>query len=252
MKLRSYQVQPDHDYRLSFGISRTLLNTLRFPLIWSYDELLGGYIPGEVDFSFLEWVIKNVTPEFNPGDLPAVRLQQLQAAGMIDPDWRLPRETLRQQLSEQGYVRITRLLHPEYVKFLSMYRQRNAHLQGPNKLPLLALIHHLTSSLVQNLVPELIKPSCSITLTHGTTAESARSDHHSVCIYNLSMILDSKADPQKWLLHIQADKVIHHVPLDYGDGVLYSENDPYWRDPLPNEVSSVVESIFHYTPVGVA
>lgn len=241
-----------------------LLDTLKYPLVWSYDSLLSGFIPGEVDWAFIKW-LQGCPTDFQPSELPPGRLRQLEAAGLLDSPERKTGDQLQAEMNALGCVRIPQLLHGEYTRSLAAsYYWRNSHLierhrdmkgikrTSVNNLPLMRLLHQLTEGLVQSITPIPVKTSYSFTSAYeaGTTLP-AHTDR-SQCVYNISLMLASQPGRAKlsaWPLHIQHGDVIHHIALEAGDGVLYSgTQDEHWRDALPAHITSVLGVFLHYVP----
>ena len=247
--------------RVDYG---ELLDSLRYPLIWSYDSLLQGYIPGEVDYAFLKW-LQTLPSEFDSESLPPGRLYQLKIAGLIEPANRKDPVELTQQMSLQGYVKIPQLLDGEYTRlFISQYYWRNSHLierhrdlegvkrTSVNDLALMRLFHQLSEKLVQSIVPEKIKTSYSFTSAYESGSTLPAHTDRPQCVYNISMMLASqpRTSLSGWPLFIKHYDVVNSVPLEPGDAVIYSgTNDLHWRDKMPENLSSVLGVFFHYVPV---
>jgi hypothetical protein len=268
IKLRSYNIQETRtSWMRFFNVPRVdydaLLDSMRYPLIWSFDEYLNTWLPAEVDFEFIRF-IKSLPFMFEIESLPKGRYTQLCRAGLIDPQRNTP-EQLQDLMNTYGHCKIQNLLPPEYCKHtLKQYYWRNDHnhdrwkdLEGIkrtscNNMPLMRLIHQASEGLVRSITQEDIKTSYSFASAYETgTCLPAHTDRPQ-CVWNISLMLGS--DPPNvqlsdWPIFIQNNNSGYQVDLEVGDGVLYSGvRDLHWRNEMPPEIVSTLGVFLHYVP----
>lgn len=267
MKLKQYLVQETRSRLDIFKTPRVnydeLLDTLRFPLIWAYDDLLEAWLPAEVDFGFVNFV-RSLNQEFDEKILPAARIQQLRRAGLITPP-RKTREQLETEMRVTGYVKISQLLDSEYARHMMLtYYGRNDHMHerhpdmegikrtSVNNMPLMRLIHQSTEKLVNSLVPEKVKTSYSFCAAYEPGSNLPAHTDRPQCVYNISLMLGSapfRASLSGWPLFIKRGEKVGTVPLEVGDAVLYSgTRDLHWRDIMPRGLGLVLGVFFHFVP----
>lgn len=269
IRLRSYHIQEHRQIRLPvFNVYRVnyeaLLDSLRYPLIWAYDEYLNSWIPAEVDFEFIRFV-KSLPYDVDVGSLEKGRYAQLCRAGLIPPD-RSTTAELHDTMSRYGHCKISGILHPEYCKhMLKQYYWRNDHkhdrwkdLEGIkrtscNNMPLMRLIHQATEGLVKSIITENIKTSYSFTSAYEPgTCLPAHTDRPQ-CVWNISLMLGSDPPDARlsdWPIFIKHKEVNYQVELEAGDGVLYSGvRDLHWRGTMPEQIKSTLGVFFHYVPI---
>lgn len=266
MKLKPYLIQESRSSGLNiFNVPRVdyeqLLDTLHFPLIWTYDSLLESWLPSEIDFSFLKFLQSLPSDATLTGMTPA-RVFQLRRHGLI-PQQQKSLSELQTEMSSLGFVRINQILDQEYCRSMMLtyyYRQNHLHERWPdmegikrtsvNNMPLMRLIHQNTESLVNKLVPEPIKTSYSFASAYELGSNLPAHTDRPQCVWNISMMLGSVPNRVKlssWPLFIKRGEMTHSVPLEIGDAVLYSGvRDLHWRDKL--QLPIVFGVFLHYVP----
>lgn len=270
INLRPYHIQETKSdwlpffnvYRVNYAL---LLDSLRYPVIWSLDSVLNAWIPAEVSPDFVTWV-KTLPYVFDQYALPKGRLHQLKRAHLIEPEGRKPLDQLRQEMQAYGAVKINQLLSAEYCKdMLKNYYWRNDHLHerwqdlegikrtSVNNIPLMRLIHQATEGLVNQLVPEPMKTSYSfMSCYEAGTCLPAHTDRPQ-CVWNISFMLGS--DPEDvdlgtWPLMVESQGQRHTFDIRHGDAVLYSGvRDLHWRDYIPAGINKALGVFLHYVPV---
>jgi len=268
--LRGYQVQEHRGIKLPFfNVDRVnygeLLDGLKYPVIWSYDNLLQAWLPAEVDHAFITW-LSSCRLFVDTEILPKGRLNQLFRYGLIDPDGRKSVEELKNELKFQGCVKVNQLLCESYCKdMLTNYYLRNDHSHdrwpdmdgikrtSSNNMPLMRLIHQATEKLVNQLVDEPLKTSYSFTAAYETGTCLPRHTDRPQCVYNISLMLGSNptnADLGQWPLFVTHQGQTYTFDLGHGDAVLYSGvRDLHWRDWMPTHIAMTLGVFFHYVPI---
>ena len=107
MNLRPYVIQESRHQSFDFfNVPRVnydeLLDTLKFPVVWSYDDLLKAWIPGEIDYATVRYLIE-LPNDFDETITPQ-RLYQLRRAGVLDPKERKTIEEMVRSMREDQYV----------------------------------------------------------------------------------------------------------------------------------------------------
>lgn len=270
MELRPYKIQesrqrlPDQDlYSLSRVDYDALLDTLKFPVVWSYDRMLESWFPAEVDFAFVAF-LKSLPTRFDEKGLAVGRFQQLRRAGLVEPN-RRSREAMLSEIQTKGYVRIQQLLDSEYCRYLMVnYYARNDHMHerhpdmegikrtSVNNMPLMRLIHQATEKFVNSMIPERVKTSYSFCAAYEPGSNLPAHTDRPQCVYNISMMLGSapfRASLAGWPLFIKRGDETNAVTLELGDAVLYSgTRDLHWRDVMPKGLGLVLGVFLHYVP----
>lgn len=269
-QLRGYQIQEHRGFTMPFfSVDRvdyqTLLDTLKYPVLWAYDPLLQAWLPAEVDHAFIKW-LHTCRFLLDTDSLPKGRLNQLYRYGLLDPEGRKPLDQLKNEMNSQGCVKINQLLCESYCKdMLTNYYLRNDHnhdrwpdMEGIkrtscNNMPLMRLIHQATEQLVNSLAGEPIKTSYSFTSAYETgTCLPAHTDRPQ-CVYNVSLMLGSNptnADLGQWPIMVTHDQQTYTFDLRHGDAVLYSGvRDLHWRDWMPTDIAMTLGVFFHYVPI---
>lgn len=230
-----------------------LLDTLRFPIIWVYEDYLQAWLPREVDSLFLQKL------QANPGDLKLIpRLDRL---GMLESP-QMTWDKLRAKFQTDGYV-VVKLLPSGYCSQLYDYffrqpelTERWADMEGikrtsVNNSPLMRLIHQSTELMVQYVIGD-VKTSYSFTSAYEAGTNLPRHTDRPQCVYNASVMLGSNpagVSLAGWPLFIEVDGKVNRVELEVGDAVFYSGvKDPHWRDVIPSSLKGVLGTFFHYVP----
>lgn len=268
--LRGYQVQENRGIKLPFmNVDRVnytaLLDGLKFPVIWAYDNMLEAWLPAEVDHAFIQW-LHTCRYVIDLDNTPKGRVDQLFRLGLIEPDGRKSIEQLKTEMKSQGCVKINQLLCSSYCKdMLTNYWLRNEHLQerwpdmegikrtSSNNLPLMRLIHQATEKLVNSLIEEPIKTSYSFTSAYETGTCLPQHTDRPQCVWNISLMLGSNptnADLGQWPIMINHQGTVHTIDIRHGDAVLYSGvRDLHWRDWMPPSITMALGVFFHYVPI---
>lgn len=227
--------------------------TLRYPLLWVYEEFLQAWLPREVDFSFIERLRSHVSTD--------ERFERrLIALGLIEEphaSW----GDLAVSMMRDGYVIVRRLFPQGACAQMADYyfRQPETHnrwqdLPGikrtsVNNSPLMRLAHQSTQLLAQHLLGR-VKTSYSFTSAYESGTLLPRHTDRPQCMFNASVMLavdPINADLKSWPLMISVDGVVHSAELEIGDAVYYSGvRDPHWRHVLPANIHGVLGTFFHY------
>lgn len=253
MKLRPYKIQLSRDDVPPevLGVSRVdypaLLDSLRYPVIWSYDDYLGAWLPSEV--------YSTEVSTFSEG--------MLNQANLIEPVGRLPYATLQTNFLNHGFSTVPGLVNREYARgTLSnhFWRQGQHHQRWPemvgikrlsiNNLPIMRLLHQATESLVRFTTSDKIKTSYSFTSAYDTGSSLPEHVDRPQCIYNISLMLSHSpgtASLSAWPLYIRHAETTNRIDLQVGDAVVYSgTRDPHWRDTMPSSLTNVLGVFFHF------
>lgn len=230
-----------------------LKRTLRYPLLWVYEEHLQAWLPREVDFGFIDRL-----RAYQGGDEQFDR--RLQKLGLLHEQhatW----DSLADAMKRQGFV-IVRGLFPVGVCYQMAdyyFRQPETHNRWPdmpgikrtsvNNSPLMRLAHQSTEALARHVLGP-IKTSYSFTSAYESGTVLPVHTDRPQCVYNASVMLSidpSTADPKRWPLMISVNGVTNVAELGIGDAVFYSGvRDPHWRDVLPADVQGVLGTFLHY------
>ena len=208
-----------------------LLQSLRFPVTWVYEDLLQGWLPYE---SFTD---------------------------LSEPSQRW--EPLKESWNQDGFVIVRGLLSRDFCAQAAdyFYRQpakieRWHDMEGikrasMNNSPLMRLVHQTTEPMARYLLGD-IKTSYSFTASYETGTILPRHTDRPQCKFNASIMLGSDpagADLRQWPLFIDVGGKVSAIKLDAGDGVFYTgTKDPHWREVLPSSLSTVLGTFFHYVP----
>jgi alkylated DNA repair dioxygenase AlkB len=243
-----------HQPRVSYA---GLLETLKLPVVWSYDELLEAYVPGELPLEQVAQLKRGIAMSSQ------ANLQLLWNAGLFEPRGRISKEALKASYKSDGFVRIPQLFGIDYAKhFMTPYywrlRERHKRLKdmegikrtSANNLPLMRHLHQATERLVQYIVGEPLKTSYSFSSAYEAGSSLPPHTDRPQCVHNMSVMLGSEprdVNLSEWPLWIKRPGRDHRVMLDQGDAVLYSgTRDLHWRDVMPKHLSSVLGVFFHY------
>lgn len=265
MKLKTYAIQSRRNETLPFFIVprvdyAELLDTLKFPIIWSYDELIENWIPAESTFEFVKFL--KSTDFTNISELPDFRILQLRRSNLLQQNFQ-SKEVLREKFKKDGFVKLNQILDRRYCSWhMNMYyeanihkRQRHRDMEGivrtsVNNLPLMRLIHQSTENLIEYIVDEPIKTSYSFMSQYEEGSNLPAHTDRSQCVYNISLMLGSQPSGislSGWPIFIKVGDKVNTITLECGDGVLYSgTKDLHWRDTMPTELKTVLGVFFHY------
>ena len=268
MNLRPYVIQESRNQSFDFfNVPRVnydeLLDSLKFPIVWSYDELLKAWIPGEIDYATIRYLIE-LPNDFDETITPQ-RLYQLRRAGVLDPKERKTEAELVRSMREDLYVKIPQLFNNEYCKgFVYEYFTRNPHLHmrwrdmegisraSVNNMPLMRLLHQVVERLINTLTGEEIKTSYSFAASYDAGSILPKHRDRPQCVYNISLMIGSdplNARLSNWPLFIEreTDKYVYSAELEAGDAVLYAgTRDLHWRDATPPDMNNVAGVFFHF------
>lgn len=272
MELKPFKIQESRDrlpdqqlYSMPRVDYDALLDGLRYPIIWSYDQLLESWLPAEADFSFIAFVRSlSRAGSFDPKELPQARFQQLRRAGLIEPN-RRTRQKLLTEMQTKGFVRIPQFLDAEYSRYMMLnYYGRNDHMHerfpdlpgikrsSVNNMPLMRLIHQSSEKLVNSLIPERVKTSYSFCAAYEPGSNLPAHTDRPQCVYNISLMLGSvpfRASLSGWPLYIKHGEETTAVALEVGDAVLYSgTRDLHWREVMPSNLELVLGVFLHFVP----
>lgn len=264
IKLRAYAVQLHRHEPIPVdltGVDRLnvedLLDTLRFPVIWSFDQYLKLWMPGEVDHEMLRWLQSEPATYENRESL-------LKTAGLLGPgNSRVGWDRLRQTMRQQGLVVIPSLIAPEYAKWLASHYHRSPHTHRWPDMPgisrtsindhaIIRMLHSQLKPLVEHLIEEPLKPSYSFTAAYDSTSNLPAHTDRPQCTYNISLLFGGEPSTvplTDWPLHIKVGEQVHQARLGAGDGVLYSgTRDLHWREKMPGTLQQVTGTFMHYVP----
>lgn len=194
----------------------------------------------------------------------------LAAAGVLIPPTvtqLIPRlrESLALTLASRGYALLRRVLRPLHAAGLRQYlRQREAEgyfQPDTNQVELrdllkndrlLSWLHHQLTALLNQLLPEPVKPSYNLIAIYRGGAELRPHTDRSQCAWNVSLALDMAPEPepaQSWPICFEQAGKRSEVRLEIGDLVLYRGTDtPHWRPPLPRGQRQTI-GLFHFVPL---
>jgi hypothetical protein len=113
-------------------------------------------------------------------------------------------------------------------------------------------VHYQITELVNQVVPEPIKPSYTYLSTYKSGAILPRHTDREQCVWNLSLLIDTNPEmgfSDSWPICLEIEKEVKAVRLEMGDGVLYRGTEiPHWRDALP-EGHTVTLVFCHFVPI---
>jgi hypothetical protein len=233
-----------------------LLDTLHFPVIWSYDQYLHAWMPGEIDHEMLRWL------ESKPSSIEN-RASLLRRAGVLGPEGQVSWDELTKRRVKDGVVKIPSLLAPEYAKWLASHYHRSPHTQRWPDMPgisrtsindhaIIRLLHSQIKPFIEHLIGEPLKPSYSFTAAYDATSNLPAHTDRPQCTYNVSLLFDGEPSTvplEGWPLNVKVGAKTHSVGLNAGDGVLYSgTRDLHWREKMPGTLSQVTGTFMHYVP----
>lgn len=237
-----------------------LLDTLHYPVVWSYDHYLQSWLPGEADHELVNWL------KSNPAEADIKkRERQLRRVGLLDPEGRLWWEQLNETTKAAGVVKIPKLIAPEYAQFMSDYYHRSAkHDRWPdmpgisrtslNDTPLARLLHSQLNNMVSYIIGEPLKPSYSFTAAYDSTSNLPAHRDRPQCVYNISLLFSGEPrllPLSGWPLYVEVNGVKNEMKLDTGDGCLYSgTRDLHWREKMPGPLMQVTGVFMHWVPAG--
>lgn len=258
IKIKPYSIQASHQDRLQAALLprvdyNALSKTLRYPLLWVYENMLQAWLPREVDFSFIDR-LRAYTSDDERFE------RRLCALGLAEeplPAW----EELAANLKRDGYVVVRKLFARGACAQMADYyfRQPETHDRwndmpgikrtSVNNSPFMRLAHQSTETLARYLLGS-IKTSYSFTSAYESGTILPKHTDRPQCFYNASVMLSAdplNADLKRWPLMIMINDVQHAAALDVGDAVFYSGvKDPHWRDMLPADIYGVLGTFFHY------
>ena len=230
------------------------------PILWVEDpatHTLSPYWPNERMAETLDHLRSG---RVSPSELPREVTERLLQARVITPqgyeasrvsEWWLKCEGLRAQLEAEQYVVLRDVIAPLQLAALRGYfRQLDAagclvKENGPDDIdrhvmhnePVSRFAHHQINALINQIVPEPVKPSYCYLSVYQPGAVLPRHIDRPQCVWNLSLMIDNDPDVQAsdaWPIFLEVDKETREVRLDMGDGVLYRGTDvPHWREALP-------------------
>ena len=228
-----------------------LVDTLRFPVIWVYEDYLQAWLPREVDLMCLR--------KLSNGTLDQRRLEAL---GLIEQPLRHWND-LKADLERDGFVIVRQLLPATYCSQLVDYFYRQPDLierwrdmdgikrTSMNNSPLMRLVHESTQHLARYVLGD-VKTSYSFTASYETGTILPKHTDRPQCVFNASLMLGSNPsgeDLSVWPLHLKVDETVHSIGLNVGDAVFYrGTRDLHWRDEIPASLKSVLGTFLHYVP----
>jgi len=217
---------------------QAISDSLIKPIIWIYDSYYQGWYPSPFEEGKLEFILRHQNPE-----------------------GRLSWEELREQMRNQGWVRIPQLITKEYAETVMAHHfwlkpelHKFGHISKRlwvHNLPLMRLIHQNVETMINYIVDKPIKASYAFTAAYVVGAVLPKHTDRPQCEYNISMMLQGKPNIslREWPLFIEREQIVNRVELDAGDAVLYSgTRDPHWRDPMPNSFESALGVFLHFVP----
>lgn len=230
-----------------------LSRTLRYPVLWVYEEVLKTWLPREVESGFIDQL-----RTYTANDERFER--RLHALGLLNepiPAW----DELGASMNRDGYVIVRGLFAKGMCKQMADYyfRQPETHDRwqdmpgikrtSVNDSPLMRLAHQSTEALAKHILGS-VKTSYSFTSAYESGTILPRHTDRPQCMYNASVMLaidPSNADPKRWPLMISVNDKIDSAELGIGDAVFYSGvRDPHWREVLPADVQGVLGTFLHY------
>lgn len=115
--------------------------------------------------------------------------------------------------------------------------------------PVNRFIHVQLNRVINEVVPEPVKPSYCYLATYHYRSELKRHTDRPQCEWNVSLQLDNRPTiplNKAWPIHLEIGGKAREVTLDIGDAVLYSGvRIPHWRPPLPKGRETTL-CFFHF------
>jgi hypothetical protein len=224
----------------------------------------------------LEHKLAHTLAAVRPGDPvppnlpPEVRRVLTMADVLVPVDWAESRRRTwnaavthrRAQFQEEGYVPVTRLIHPFHVAELRRYYRyllRTGGMRlGDKQCPgrhvvhndgVARYFHHQLTAAVAALVGEPVKPSYVYVASYREGARLEKHTDREQCEFSITFCFDYAPEPPRatpWPLHLETPSAKVTVFQSLGDGLLYRGRElPHFRDPLPVGHSSA-SIFFHY------
>lgn len=240
-------------------------------LLWVEDIGTKVLAPYGLKQQWIEPLRRLVAGQLPPATLAPPILDVLKRAQVLIPrddlerrcrQWEETCGELSAQLRTKQYAVVRGILHPlqlsvfrRYFRLLDekghlrLQAERNRYVMHNEGLS--RFIHHQTSSLINRLTPEPVKPSYSYLCTYKDGGFIPRHTDRAQCAWNLSLLIDTEPEAslaEAWPIYLDIEGKVEEVRLEMGDGVLYRGTDiPHWRDPL--EAGKKATLIFcHYVP----
>jgi hypothetical protein len=247
------------------------------PIIWVEDPATKVLAPYWLRSKFIEMIQRLLEGRTSPSDLPPEVYERLAYVDVLLPkdyDNSLVKERqescgqLRTQLQTEQYTVLRDIIRPLQLAALRNYfrlldqkgylvKEPSRGSQSINRYiwhneSIARFIHHQITKLLNQVVPEPIKPSYTYLSTYKSGAILPRHMDREQCVWNLSLLIDTNPEmdlSDSWPIYLEIEKEVKAVRLEMGDGVLYRGTDiPHWRDALAD--GHTVTLIFcHFVPV---
>ncbi|SRR6266545_5730124 len=226
---------------------------------------------------FIEMIQRLVEGRIPPSDLPPQVSERLAYVNVLVPKdyeetqvkkWKGICEHLRTQLQSELHTVLRNTIHPLQLAALRYYfrllDQKGYLVKEPSRGALninryiwhnegvARFVHHQITRLVNQVVPEPVKPSYTYLSTYKSGAVLPRHTDREQCVWNLSLLIDANPEMElsdSWPIYLDVEKQVKAIRLEMGDGVLYRGTEiPHWRDALPD--GHIATLIFcHFVPV---
>ena len=245
-------------------------------IIWVEDRATTVLAPYWLNSRFVGMMNRLVEGQISPAELPPEVSERLAYIGaLIHKDHDESRVTERQescarsrsQLQAEQYTVLRDMIRPLQLAALRNYfrvldqkgylvKEPSRGSQSINRYiwhneSIARFVHYQITKLVNQVVPEPIKPSYTYLSTYKSGAILPRHTDREQCVWNLSLLIDTNPEmglSDSWPINLEIEKEVKAVRLEMGDGVLYRGTDiPHWRDAL-TEGHTVTLIFCHFVP----
>jgi hypothetical protein len=247
------------------------------PIVWVEDPATKVLAPYWLRPRFIEMIQRLVEGRTSPADLPPEVSERLTYVGVLlpkDHDEFQIKERQKScaqsltQLKAEQYTVVRNIIRPLQLAALRSYfrllDQKGYLVKEPSRGSqsinryiwhnegIARFVHHQITKLVNQVVPEPVKPSYTYLSTYKSGAILPRHTDREQCAWNLSLLIDTNPEMElsdSWPIYLEVEKEVKAVQLEMGDGVLYRGTEiPHWRDALAD--GHTVTLIFcHFVPV---
>jgi hypothetical protein len=248
-----------------------------YPVIWVEDPGTKVLAPYWLSTRFIGMVQGLVEGKISPASLPPQVSERLTIVNILVPtgyeqsrveEWQANFKQWRAELESQQYAVLRDLIHPMQLAALRQYFRlldRKGYLiKEPGRgdvhidryvwhnEEVARYIHFQITELLNQIVPEPVKPSYTYLSTYRPGAVLPRHTDRPQCVWNLSLLVDTNPETDlsgAWPIYLEVAGQTREARLEMGDGVLYRGTEiPHWRDALPAGQTATL--IFcHFVPV---
>jgi hypothetical protein len=271
------QLGPEPPADLAERITHREKFELSYPVIWVEDAGTKVLAPYWLSAKFTRMVQGLLDGKVSPADLPPPVAERLAFVNVLVPpgyeqsrveEWQENFKQWRADLKSQQYAVLRDLLHPLQLAALRYYfrllDQKGYLIKEPGRGDLsidryiwhneevARFIHFQITELLNQIVPEPVKPSYTYLSTYRPGAVLPKHTDRPQCVWNLSLLVDTNPELDlsgAWPIYLEVEGQVKEARLEMGDGVLYRGTEvPHWRNALPDgQTASLI--FCHFVPV---